>query len=122
MWFSFLSGPKYLSLHLEITFLKKSRAGRDFKILRPSVLTIVALYVTLSDSGLPKNKKFELFSRKKIFIEKVFVVLKRSAFCFKISSFPFLVVVSVSYCIYCSWYVASKAWSSFTLQVYDWNF
>ena len=51
---------------------------------------------------------------KKIFIEKIFVVLKLSAFYFEISTVLLLVVVSVSYCINCSWYVISKTWLSFT--------
>ena len=37
--------------------------------------------------GLPKNKKTELFSRKKVFIQNVFVVLKLNSFCFEISGF-----------------------------------
>ena len=35
------------SLHLEIAFFKISRADKNFKIFCPSVLTIVALFVTL---------------------------------------------------------------------------
>ena len=54
---------------------------------------------------------------KKIFIQKIFVVLELSAFSFEISSFPFLVPASVSYCIYCSYYVASKAWLISSFQV-----
>ena len=42
-----LSGSNNLNLHLEIAFLNKSRACKNFKILCPSVLTIVALYLTL---------------------------------------------------------------------------
>ena len=36
-------------------------------------------------------------------MQKLFVVLTLSAFVLKLVVFPFLVVVSVSYCIYCSW-------------------
>ena len=42
-----LGGSNNLNLHLEMTFLKKSRAWKNFKIFWPSVLTIVALHVTL---------------------------------------------------------------------------
>ena len=62
---------------------------------------------------LLKSEKYELFSMKKIFIQKIFVVLKLTAFYFEISSF-FLLLVLVSSCIYCSWYVLSKAWLNFT--------
>ena len=43
-----LSGSNNLNLHLEVQFLKKCRACKNFKIFCPSVLTIVALYVTLT--------------------------------------------------------------------------
>ena len=46
-------------------------------------------YLFAQGPCLPKNKKIELFSRKKIFKHKVFVVLKLSAFCFEISNFSF---------------------------------
>ena len=42
-----LSGLNNLNLHLEIQFLKKSRARKNFKIFCPTVQIIVALYVTL---------------------------------------------------------------------------
>ena len=51
---------------------------------------------------------------KKILIQKIFAVLKVSAFYLEISSFLLLVVASVSYCIYCRWYVVSKTWLNFT--------
>ena len=42
-----LSGSNYLSLHMEIAFFFKSRAGKNFKMSCPLILTIVALYVAL---------------------------------------------------------------------------
>ena len=42
-----LSGSNNLNSHLEIAFFLKSRACKNFNIFCPSVLTIVALYVTL---------------------------------------------------------------------------
>ena len=42
-----LSGWNSLNLHLEISFLKKSRACKNFKIFCPSVQIIVALHMTL---------------------------------------------------------------------------
>ena len=50
--FSCLSGSNNLNLHLEIAFLKKSRACKNFKIFCVSVRTIVALYVTLKQVNL----------------------------------------------------------------------
>ena len=44
-------------------------------------------YLLASDPGLPKKNLHT--KRKKTFIQKVFVLLKLSAFCFKISSFSF---------------------------------
>ena len=112
-----------MALITSVYIFKKSRAGKNFEIFCPSVLTIVAhktskffwhsfsgclsekvnsnlrrredliknqvLLLVSFRHGLPKNKKIELFLRKKIFIQKVFVVLKLSAFCFKISIFSF---------------------------------
>ena len=43
----FLSGWNSLNLHLEISFLKKSRACENFQIFCPSVQIIVALQMTL---------------------------------------------------------------------------
>ena len=42
-----LSGSNSLNLHLEISFLKKSRACENFKIFCPSFQIIVALHLTL---------------------------------------------------------------------------
>ena len=53
-----LSGSNNLNLHLEITFFKKSIACRNFKIFCPSVLTFVALYVTLKQVNI-----FQSFSQ-----------------------------------------------------------
>ena len=47
----------------------------------------------------------ELLCLKKIFRQKIIVVLKLSAFCFEVSSFSSPGFFSVSYCIDCSWYV-----------------
>ena len=48
-------------------------------------------------------------------MQKMLVVLKLALFILKLVVFPFLVVVSVSYCIYCSWYMVSRAWLNFTV-------
>ena len=42
-----LSGSNSLNLHFEISFLKKSRPWKNFKIFCPSIQIIVALHVTL---------------------------------------------------------------------------
>ena len=63
-------------------------------------------YFYLPDLGLPYIEKIKLFFMKKTFIQKIFVVLKLSAFCFEISSFSSIPwFLSVSYSIYCSCYV-----------------
>ena len=53
---------------------------------------------------------------KKIFIQEIFVVLKVSAFYFEISTFssPDCCISFMLHCIYCSWYVVSNVWLSFT--------
>ena len=64
--------------------------------------------------------KKELFSMKKTFIQKIFVVLKLSAFYFEISSFSSISwLLPVSCCIYWRQYVK---WLSFTLQEHIQNF
>ena len=51
----------------------------------------------------------------KIFMRKIFMC-QSQVIVLKLVVFPLLVVVSISYCIYCSWYVASKPW--LTTQFY----
>ena len=47
------------------------------------------LYLLAWDAGVTKNKKnWDIFFEE-IFIQKIFVVLKLSAFCFEISNFSF---------------------------------
>ena len=48
---------------------------------------LVEVYLLAYDPGLPKSKKFELFSMKEISIQKIIVVFKPNVFCFEISSF-----------------------------------
>ena len=57
---------------------------------------------------LPNNKKFGLFCCRNVPIRSFYCV-KAMSFSFLNQQFPYLVVLSASYYIYCSWYMISKS-------------
>ena len=103
MKFTLLTAPFFHVL------LWGSLQQNKFLIKKKQVLLLISLRPCFF-----KNKNYEQFLMKKIFIQKLFVVLKLSDFILKLIVSLLLVVVSVWYCIYCSWYVLSKAWLNFT--------
>ena len=66
------------------TFAMRESTTKEGLNTMKQVFCLLAL-----ETGLPKNKNIELFSMKKIFIKKIFLLLKLSVFCFEINSFCF---------------------------------